>query len=450
MTDRSTVDDGEILDALRCAVMVVAVTGEILEARGATARMLDRPHDEIVGTSLLDHLAGADADLMAQALDAASAAGTRHHPLPLVMALVRPDGTTVPSDVLVTGLGDRWVFTFTSRVLSPYALDIVEQVLDGDPIDDVAASVVRRFAELFDVKDGRHSCHALADVGTPAATAHSAGDTSRGLEEALLAEATSAGSKLLTEPGQGLTTMGVDELPERLRAEAAALGYRVMVVGAEGDPASAVWTLIWFHTDPDVVRLSRSVDAARRSLLRIIRASLDRSRFEAALAEAARTDPLTGLANRSAFDDAFTPSGPHRRAAVIYLDLDEFKSVNDTYGHPVGDAVLVEVARRIERSCRPTDLVARLGGDEFAVLIRGVDAGRVRDVADRITAEIRRPLRLPVGPPRIEATAGIADTDDVAFENLVHRADEMLVELKRSRRTSRHGNTPTANARSNR
>ncbi len=90
------------------------------------------------------------------------------------------------------------------------------------------------------------------------------------------------------------------------------------------------------------------------------------------------TDSLTGLASRNAFMRDFEQAiGLTRRhknhLALLMLDLDKFKPVNDTYGHPVGDAVLIEVANQMRGICRETDVIARLGGDEFAIIMPDLD-----------------------------------------------------------------------------
>ena len=119
------------------------------------------------------------------------------------------------------------------------------------------------------------------------------------------------------------------------------------------------------------------------------------------LAYRASHDALTGLANAQPFGDELrtdialdadrrtTPGGGR---AAMFVDLDDFKTVNDTYGHEVGDSLLAEVARRIESCLREDDLAARLGGDEFAVLLRGVpDVAAARAVAQRIADALGPP-----------------------------------------------------------
>src|SRR5690606_8222429 len=123
----------------------------------------------------------------------------------------------------------------------------------------------------------------------------------------------------------------------------------------------------------------------RRSII-VLR---DRSEIEM-LRHMAMTDPLTGLANRRVLLERvdnllFRARREHRQAVLFYLDLDGFKTINDTHGHIAGDAVLVEIGRRLRQDKRRYDLVARMGGDEFAVLIEHVpDTSALDGLVERL------------------------------------------------------------------
>jgi diguanylate cyclase (GGDEF)-like protein/PAS domain S-box-containing protein len=119
--------------------------------------------------------------------------------------------------------------------------------------------------------------------------------------------------------------------------------------------------------------------------------AFDRHEAQLDIAKLAYYDTLTGLPNRSMLRrelDAALASNPDMARAFLFLDLDRFKDVNDTLGHSVGDELLVEVAARIRREVRPTDLVCRLGGDEFVIVLEGGDPGLAADVALRISRSI--------------------------------------------------------------
>ena len=149
---------------------------------------------------------------------------------------------------------------------------------------------------------------------------------------------------------------------------------------------------------------------------------------------AATHDPLTGLANRQAFLDrldAVATSGEDQ-AAVLYLDLDHFKPVNEHLGHPVGDRVLAAVAGRMLDALRPGDLVARLGGDEFAVLCeRLATPEAVESVAARVLEVIRQPISPLPGSSfevLLDASIGVADVgaSGESVESVLARADDAM------------------------
>ncbi len=141
----------------------------------------------------------------------------------------------------------------------------------------------------------------------------------------------------------------------------------------------------------------------------------------------ASTDPLTGLANRAAFNEQL---GVRDAGALLLVDLDDFKAVNDSHGHLDGDAVLVEVARRLQQAAGPDDLVARLGGDEFAVIVDG-DPSRAAELAAVIVGRLARPIDLGDRVHVIGASVGWAE-QGAGRSDLVHRADMALYAAKES------------------
>jgi diguanylate cyclase (GGDEF)-like protein len=155
----------------------------------------------------------------------------------------------------------------------------------------------------------------------------------------------------------------------------------------------------------------------------------------------AHHDELTGLPNRKLLirqtSEALAQAGrSETRAGFLLLDLDRFKEVNDTLGHPVGDRLLRIVAHRLTHSVRPGDLVARLGGDEFAVLLPSVrEASTAREVATRLRAAVAEPIRLEGMSFDIEASVGIAlyPDDATGFEQLMQHADVAMYLAKERR-----------------
>ncbi|MDT7548912.1 MAG: hypothetical protein QOE84_1306 [Actinomycetota bacterium] len=160
-----------------------------------------------------------------------------------------------------------------------------------------------------------------------------------------------------------------------------------------------------------------------------------------ALAQLAFWDPLTGLANRALFGEHLRNelergrrSG--RRPAVVSADVDKLKRVNDELGHRAGDALLVEVGRRLRTACRPFDVPARLSGDEYAVLCPEVDSEQdVRHLVQRLARSVNGPATLCGEPVSIEVSIGwaLANEDDYADggATLLHRADMCMYGVKR-------------------
>ena len=145
-------------------------------------------------------------------------------------------------------------------------------------------------------------------------------------------------------------------------------------------------------------------------------------------------DGLTGLANRSLLLDRLVDatSLPSGSTAVLFLDLDDFKGVNDGHGHEAGDALLVQVARRLEACCRPTDTVARLGGDEFALLVTELaNPDHVVTVARRVIEELSKPFHVAGTALEIHASIGVAVIDrGTPPDEVLKAADEAMYVAK--------------------
>lgn len=155
---------------------------------------------------------------------------------------------------------------------------------------------------------------------------------------------------------------------------------------------------------------------------------------EQRLTALAQRDALTGLLNRAGFESALRE--PHIAGlslALLYVDLDHFKPVNDTHGHAVGDEVLKRFAQRLSHLVRPTDLVARLGGDEFAVAVLGLPAlAHASTVADKVLATASMPFELGPLVVVIGASVGVAFAQPGAVDTqrLLVQADEQLLRAK--------------------
>ena len=149
-------------------------------------------------------------------------------------------------------------------------------------------------------------------------------------------------------------------------------------------------------------------------------------------------DALTGCLNRSAVIDALETllSEPHQAGtALIFIDIDNFKPVNDRLGHAAGDELLMHVAGRLQRLCREDDLVARLGGDEFLLVCRGAELpSQAAAIAGRVREALGHPIALPTASVEISASIGVAWPDEeMAAERLIRHADAAMYESKRRR-----------------
>jgi diguanylate cyclase (GGDEF)-like protein len=171
-------------------------------------------------------------------------------------------------------------------------------------------------------------------------------------------------------------------------------------------------------------------------LLLIAMLQRDRTQqLDRAVALATR-DPLTGLANRTRFHERLGAQLADSRAvAVLLVDLDHFKDVNDTLGHGVGDELLVEVGRRLGARLPDPDLLARLGGDEFAVLVGARDGSEALARADELLSQIRKPFTIADLDVDIDASIGVAVADETAAgsSDLLRRADVALYTAKAER-----------------
>jgi diguanylate cyclase (GGDEF)-like protein len=156
------------------------------------------------------------------------------------------------------------------------------------------------------------------------------------------------------------------------------------------------------------------------------------------LAKLARYDPLTGLPNRLLLRESFQQAlaslrQSSDRLAVHYLDLDGFKGINDQYGHPMGDRLLIEVARRLASIVRPSDVVARIGGDEFIIIQLDVQhQGQAELLARRIIRQLSEPYLIESSEMHVSVSVGVAIAPDCGFEieRLIACADAALYSSK--------------------
>lgn len=158
----------------------------------------------------------------------------------------------------------------------------------------------------------------------------------------------------------------------------------------------------------------------------------------ARLAQAASTDHLTGVGNRRRFFDLarrdMAGAASHRPISVLLLDIDHFKAINDTYGHAVGDEVLVLVAQHCQDRLRSGDVLCRWGGEEFIALLPGADAHEAHAIAERLRSSFEA-LSDPLDPCPVTVSIGLATGRAATpIDDLIRQADDHLYGAKQSGR----------------
>ncbi len=250
-----------------------------------------------------------------------------------------------------------------------------------------------------------------------------------------------------------LTAAATTALPGKVRVALVEGGRRVAGPTLARDEsavapihiADRTWLLIVRDPDPPGVDLPVMIVVLGLSLAGLLAALVlvwSRGERMHQLAREASHDPLTGLRNRRRFEEDLRTelARSHRYGvpgALLMLDLDHFKQVNDTLGHPAGDRVLAEIAAVLRGRARETDVLARLGGDEFAVVLPRCEIGEAEAVAGEIAAAIRERMEEEPDVPPITASIGIAPFGTglrLSYESVLARADAAMYAAKGSGR----------------
>lgn len=240
--------------------------------------------------------------------------------------------------------------------------------------------------------------------------------------------------------------------------DALARGLNQVALGNGEERFNATYRLISRNNDVHVVEIAsvRITHDAELAIQTVMRDVTDKARLEKELFHQAFHDALTGLSNRALFRDRVEHAivrlqrdGTHRqRVVVLFLDLDHFKTVNDSLGHGVGDALLVAVALRLLAVTRGCDSVARLGGDEFAVLLEdATNQGDPAIVAERIVECMRAPFILDNTSVALGMSVGIATAEHAQeTDALLRNADLALYAAKEQGRARHVEFTPSMHA----
>jgi diguanylate cyclase (GGDEF)-like protein len=225
----------------------------------------------------------------------------------------------------------------------------------------------------------------------------------------LLADVADAAKADPHTPWTDLVLVTAAQIESQGRTPPAAAGWRSIAASGEG----------WLWDE----RLARAFDLEQRVARRDLLERSDRTNRELLV------DPLTGAGNRRRLDSELAAG--RRRGGVVFVDLDEFKQVNDRYGHAVGDVVLRRLAAVLRLCCREQDVLIRYGGDEFVILLDGPE--RPEDVGRRVLDRVRaEPWAATTGVPSVTVSVGTA-TGPLAVET-VHRSDAAMFAAKRAGR----------------
>jgi diguanylate cyclase (GGDEF)-like protein/PAS domain S-box-containing protein len=212
-------------------------------------------------------------------------------------------------------------------------------------------------------------------------------------------------------------------------------GGRRILAAPVGRPGACTAVVTVYRPGPDAEPFSDRDEEFLGAVASVLGSAAVRFAAEQEIRHRSTHDALTDLPNRSWLLDRLARALKRDRTGVVFIDLDGFKSVNDSYGHRVGDELLREVARRLRAAVRPDDLVARLAGDEFAVLCEHVGStAAVEQLARRMLAAIREPVALADATVHISASIGVAishaDLSDP--DRLLNASDMAMYAAKRA------------------
>jgi len=428
-----------VLDHLPTPVIVVGAGGDIVYGNKAMVELTGWTVDEAFGESLFQYLHPEDApwvlEAFANLIDSAEADAQlgASQWSSLRLRVLAKDGTVIPIEATGgAGLTDPAVGGFMYSVRPARVEELLDDVFAGVAAGDSIESLMERVVDII----------TLPPLGLQAAVFEQSADGT----DRLVASSDPGFVGLPVNctdfvPWAGLRTgtarVAIDTLPSQARQHLSAAGFEdCFHAGAHAPDVSTTLRLIACmrqRSDPAMAAIQR-VERARE-LMSVV---LLKAHNDQLLERAATLDDLTGLPNRLGLTRCLEQvAASADDCALLFVDIDDFKRINDLYGHPVGDRVLATVSDRLRRAVRADDTVTRLHGDEFAVVLNGSRGGlppdTVRRLAARVVKMLAEPLRIDGLTLKISVSVGVAYLDNERnVERLLGRADEAMYAAKRA------------------
>jgi diguanylate cyclase (GGDEF)-like protein len=310
-----------------------------------------------------------------------------------------------------------------------------EHALSGMPIDELLSEACRLSTEALGI-DACIASQVQDDGQTLDMRAEHGWLKDESIRHEVRIEPRSPGSRALLT-GRPVLVQNWDEETELERSEPLIRGEIMSSISVRIEGPSHPWGMFGaFSREPHA--FSEPDVNFVVAMTNVLADAIERQEAEDAMQHRALHDVLTGLPNRSLFADRLEQSlervrrHPGTLAAILFIDVDHFKQVNDSLGHHAGDELLIGVATRLREAVRPTDTVARFGGDEFGLLLEEISSERVAiATAERIAAGFARPFMLESGSQFVTASIGIALADGLqASEALLRDADAAMYRAK--------------------
>lgn len=426
-----------VLNLIRPLVAEIDGSGMITRTEGGNGGFLGHEPSALAGTSAFEHFEPDEATRLAEYFIEHAGGGmeTVDLPHPFRVEMLDTDGQPQPVDIIPTayeedGVSAGWVIVAVPVLLTTAISAPLESEMAGAPRSEVRRLLAK---ELY----GEQSRWMFIDLEPNNDSGLSAEITVAYPIDRPFADAVANAIADGWRPWENLCgapadVVNGDELPTAVFDELRALGLDIAMVApveVDGRVVAAFMNVSSRGIGVDRLVITGNLMDRIASLVEVTALVLERWRDRDELNTLARTDALTGLANRQAFSEALDPD--RAGSKVVYVDVDDFKLINDTFGHQTGDQVLQEVASRIVASCRPTDVVARLGGDEFAVLLDRVDMDTAELIGQRIVDSMHAPMPAPHSG-RVTVSAGLARFD--GKRRSVNAADQAMLTAKRSGR----------------